>query len=73
MSVKDQIFEFLLHSYYGGLTLILIGIYLLVSSFKLEAKSLGYAIHPFLYGVVSGIGFLGIGIAVVIMNYLGKW
>ena len=54
--------NFLINTYYEGLTCVLIGTIILIWTMKDKDRSFGYIFHPFIEGLISSIGFILLGL-----------
>lgn len=65
--------DFLISTYIGALLFFSIGIITLIRTIKHKKKDPISPLQPYTSGIVGGIGFIIVGIIILINKILGNW
>jgi hypothetical protein len=64
--------NYLLSTYLGAIVSLLFGLFYLLDTIKHQKKYESSALQPYTKGIVGGIGFMLIGIIIIIAKLMGK-
>lgn len=65
-------FDYLISNYIGSPIFFSLG--LIIFTFTVRGKKYpNSALQPYTSGIISGVGFMVMGIVILIMNLIGKW
>lgn len=64
--------NYLLNSYTGAIIFFSFGLFYLLNTIKNQKKYKHSALQPYTKGIVGGIGFMLIGIIIIIAKLIGK-
>lgn len=59
-------------SYFGGLFMLILGVFQTYKSWKSDGKIDGSILQPYLSGWIAGVGSILLGITIIVLKILGK-
>ncbi len=69
----DYILDLILFSWFGGLTLLVVGVWQLIKVIKEPNENFDTVFQPFLNSVFFSIGLIALGVIVLYFKITGEW